>query len=166
MPQFRESGVCNEVTLGGLSSDAYFVMATAVGVLDDVVPQPVFFDWLLDPSSPLEYTTNVGIGIADGSITEAMLTTDVQNKLNAGGGGGSSRKDGFDSLGNVTGQVTIDFTGGTYDNKTLNATGPVTLMAPTVSSVGAYDLMINSNGNAVTWNGFNLSVAPTLSASG
>ena len=164
MAQFRESGITNEVTTGNLSADAYFVMATAVGTLDDVVPQPVFFDWLIDPSGPIEYTTSVGIGIADDSVTEAMLTPAVQAKLNASGG--TSRKDGFDAP--VTfggGTLNVDLSAGTYDNKSFEFTGSTTIALPTNAAVGEYKFFIYADGNTVDWAAYGWDQDPTLSSS-
>jgi hypothetical protein len=166
MAQFRESGITNEVTTGNLSSDSYFVMATSVGTLDDVVPQPVFFDWLIDPSGPIEYTTNVGIGIASDSIAESMLTPAVRTKLNSGGGGGSSRKDGFDDLGNQSTTMSIDFTAGSYDNKRFQLSATTTVVGVTATEPGAYELMIDKNGHAFVFGTFFLPVEPVLTDDG
>ena len=164
MAQFREAGITNEVTTGNLSSDSYFVMATSVGTLDDVVPQPVFFDWLIDPSGPIEYTTNVGIGIANGSVSEAMLTPSVQTKLNAAGG--SSRKDGFDDIGSQSAAMAIDFTAGSYDNKRFTLSASTSVVSVTASTPGAYELMIDRNGYDFVFGTFFLDVEPTLRSDG
>jgi len=164
MAQFRESGITNEVTTGTLSSDSYFVMATSVGTLDDVVPQPVFFDWLIDPAGPIEYTTSVGIGIADGSVSEAMLTPAAQAKLNASGG--SSRKDGFDDLGSQSVTTSIDFTSGSYDNKRFTLSADSAIISVTATAPGAYELMVDLNGHSLNFGAFTLDVEPTLRSDG
>ncbi len=167
MAQFREAGITNEVTTGNLSSDSYFVMATSVGTLDDVVPQPVFFDWLIDPSGPIEYTTNVGIGIANGSISEAMLTPSVQSKLNSGGGGGGiSRKSGFDDIGLKFADFSIAFTGGTYDNKLFTLSADCDITSVTVTDPGPYELMVDPNGYTLSFSAFGLDTPPVLVADG
>ena len=164
MAQFRESGITNEVTVGNMSSDSFFVMATAVGTLDDVVPQPVFFDWLIDASGPINYTTNAGIGIATGSISEAMLTPAVQTKLNQSGG--TSRKDGFDNLGSQSGTVSLDFTAGSYDNKRFTLSSTTTVVSVTATEPGAYELMIDKSGHDFSFGSFNLEAEPSLVADG
>lgn len=134
MAEFREPGVTNTVTMGNLGSSGYFVLATPVGQLDELVPQDVFINWV------------------EGQIS---------------GGGGSGRVGGFDNLGTVTGNVTLDFTAGNFNNKQMSLTGPVTLQTPTATDPGAYELLLESNGHAVTWApGWSLDADPVVSSSG
>ena len=166
MAQFRESGVTEEVTAATLSADAFFVMATPVGSLDEVMPQDVFLEWLLDPAGPIQYVPGDGATIAADSVTEAMLTPAVQTKLNnSGGGGGSSRRDGFEDLGTVSTSVDLDFDSGTYANKRFELTGVTILNDLVASTPGAYELMVKSNGHAFITSSW-LDVEPTFTADG
>ena len=163
MPEYRELGVCNTLTTGNVAADSFFVLATPVGALDDLMPQPVFFDWLIDSTGILEQTGS-GLDVADGSVTEAKLHPDVVAQL--GGGGGSSRQGGFDNLGSKSSDFSIDFTSGSFDNKRFSITSGVSITAVTVADPGAYELMIEGQGNDLDWTGFGLDAPPNLSLSG
>jgi len=59
-----------------------------------------------------------------------------------GGGGGASRKDGLESLGDVSGAVSVDFTAGSSDNKQFQVIGNVTSWTLTFGPEGVYNMFI------------------------